>query len=150
MSKTILIAAILSGALGAAAVAAQSNEELAQQVRAVETAFARSMAERNFAVFASHLAAETVFFTRQGTLRGAEAVAQAWKPYFEEEEAPFSWEPAQVEVLASGELALSSGPVRDPDGRQVGTFTSVWRREKDGVWRIVFDKGCPPCDCGAD
>lgn len=26
-------------------------------------------------------------------------------------EAPFSWEPAQVEVLDSGTLALSSGPV---------------------------------------
>jgi ketosteroid isomerase-like protein len=30
--------------------------------------------------------------------------------------------------------------------RQVGTFTSIWRRESDGRWRIVFDKGCPPCD----
>jgi ketosteroid isomerase-like protein len=44
-------------------------------------------------------------------------------------------------------LALSSGPVRDASGRRVGTFNSVWRREGDGRWRVVFDKGCRVCEC---
>jgi ketosteroid isomerase-like protein len=145
MSKIALIVVLC--ALGAAR--AQTSEELARQVREVETAFARTMAERNFEAFASHLAAEAVFFSRQGVRRGSEAVTEAWKPFFAGEKAPFSWEPAQVEVLDSGTLALSSGPVRDPEGRQVGTFTSIWRREADGAWRIVFDKGCPPCDCSS-
>jgi ketosteroid isomerase-like protein len=34
--------------------------------------------------------------------------------------------------------------VRDPAGTLIGTFTSIWRRETDGSWRIIFDKGCPP------
>jgi ketosteroid isomerase-like protein len=59
--------------------------------------------------------------------------------------APFSWEPEHVEVLASGTLALSSGPVFGRDGTRIGTFNSVWRLEADGRWRVVFDKGCPPC-----
>lgn len=63
-------------------------------------------------------------------------------------QAPFSWDPETVVVLASGTLALSSGPVRNPAGERVGAFNSVWRRQADGRWRIVFDKGCPPCDCG--
>jgi hypothetical protein len=46
-----------------------------------------------------------------------------------------------VEVLASGALALTSGPVRDAAGAVVGRFNSVWRREPDGVWMVVFDKG---------
>ena len=74
------------------------------------------------------------------------AVVAGWAPYFEGPRAPFSWAPEQVEVLGSGSLALSSGPVRDPEGRRIGTYNSVWRRESDGRWRIVFDKGCPPCD----
>jgi ketosteroid isomerase-like protein len=48
-----------------------------------------------------------------------------------------------VEVLDSGTLALSAGPVRDPKGQQIGTFNSIWRREADGSWKIIFDKGCP-------
>ena len=105
------------------------------------------MADRDHAAFVSFLAEETVFFSGKGPLRGKKAVADAWKAFYEGAKAPFSWEPDAVEVLDSGRLALSSGPVHDPDGKRVGTFNSVWRREADGQWRIVFDKGCPPCPC---
>ena len=73
-------------------------------------------------------------------------VVEAWKRFFEGKDAPFSWEPEAVEVLGSGSLALTSGPVRDPDGKLIGTFTTIWRREPDGRWRVVFDKGCPVCE----
>ena len=63
------------------------------------------------------------------------------KRFYEKPDAPFSWAPEQVEVLESGTLALSSGPVWDPKGKQFATFTSIWRLEAPGVWRIVFDKG---------
>jgi ketosteroid isomerase-like protein len=74
------------------------------------------------------------------------AVVSGWKQFFEGEQAPFSWAPESVEVLDSGTLALSSGAVRDPAGTPVAAFNSVWRLEKDGRWRVVFDKGCPVCD----
>jgi hypothetical protein len=48
----------------------------------------------------------------------------------------------------SGTLALSSGPVLDPEGARIGTFHSTWRREGDGTWKILLDIGCPDCDCG--
>jgi hypothetical protein len=47
----------------------------------------------------------------------------------------------------SGTLALSTGPVFDPQGKRTGTFTSTWKLEKDGEWRVVLDSGCPPCSC---
>lgn len=124
----------------------QMAEELASEVRAAEQAFAATMAERDLDAFVSHIADEAVFFTGK-VLRGAEEITAAWSPFFEGAEAPFSWEPEQVEVLNSGTLALSSGPVYDPEGNRIGTFNSVWRLDSDGRWRVVFDKGCPPCDC---
>jgi hypothetical protein len=48
-----------------------------------------------------------------------------------------------VEVLPSGRLAMTSGPVTDAEGKPAGAFHSIWRREDDGVWRVIFDKGCP-------
>jgi len=120
-------------------------EELKQQVADTERAFARTMVQRDHAAFAGFLADETVFFAGTGPLRGKQAVADAWKRFFDKPDAPFSWQPAVVEVLDSGTLALSSGPVHDPAGRQIGTFTSIWRREAPGRWRIVFDKGCDVC-----
>jgi len=120
----------------------QTTGELAEQVRATEIAFATSMAERDLEAFTSYVADEAVFFTGR-VLRGSEEIEAAWSPFFEGESAPFSWEPEQVEVLESGTLALSSGPVFDPAGNRIGTFNSVWRLEADGRWRVVFDKGCP-------
>jgi len=124
-----------------------TDEELTLQVREAERAFAKTMAARDYLAFESHIADEAIFFGQQRVLRGKAAVAAGWKPFFEGAKAPFSWEPESVEVLDSGTLAFSTGPVRDPEGREIGTFNSIWRREADGRWMIVFDKGCPPCDC---
>jgi ketosteroid isomerase-like protein len=126
---------------------AESNAELQNQVRERERAFAKTMADRDHAAFVSFLAEETIFFMGKNPLHGKEAVGDAWKAFYEGAKAPFSWEPDAVEVLDSGRLGMSSGPVHDPEGKRVGTFNSVWRREADGQWRIVFDNGCPRCSC---
>ena len=68
----------------------------------------------------------------------------AWKAFFDGPQAPFSWQPDQVEVLASGQLALSTGPVLDPSGKVVARFNSIWQRQPDGRWLVIFDKGSPP------
>ncbi|HLA78338.1 MAG TPA: nuclear transport factor 2 family protein [Vicinamibacteria bacterium] len=121
--------------------------DLQRQVTETERAFAKTMADRDHKAFVSFLAAETVFMGEVRTYRGKEQVAEGWKRYYEGPAAPFSWEPERVEVLDSGTLALSTGPVHDPKGQRVGTFSSIWRLEADGRWRIIFDKGCPPCKC---
>jgi ketosteroid isomerase-like protein len=118
------------------------------QVRAAETAFAKSMADRNASAFASLVADETVFFGGKTVYHGKAEVVAGWKRFFDGPSAPFSWAPAEVEVLPSGTLGFTSGPVYDPKGQRIGTFNSVWQRQKDGAWKIIFDKGCPPCDCG--
>ena len=115
---------------------------LTRQVFAAESAFAASMADRDTAAFARFVSPEAVFFGRT-VLRGKAAVVDGWRRFFEGPAAPFSWKPEVVEVLESGTLALSSGPVLGPDGKQIGTFNSIWRREGDGGWRVIFDKGCP-------
>jgi ketosteroid isomerase-like protein len=128
----------------APAVEAATNAELKEQVRQSEIAFAKTMADRDHAAFVSFLSEETLFFGRQ-VYRGRAAVAASWKRFYEGPQAPFSWRPETAEVLDSGTLALSSGPVFDPQGQQTGTFTSIWRLEKDDKWRVLFDKGCDYC-----
>ena len=120
---------------------------LREQVFAAERAFAGTMADRDHAAFARHVAEDAVFFTGSAPLRGHAAVTEGWKRFYEGPEAPFSWEPQDVEVLPSGTLALSSGPVYDPEGVPIATFTSIWRLEADGRWRVVFDKGNSACNC---
>jgi ketosteroid isomerase-like protein len=119
---------------------------LRRQVIDTETAFAKTMADRNLDAFAKFVSEEAVFFSAPTPLRGKRQVIDWWKRYYQKPDAPFSWKPEQVEILNSGTLALSTGPVYDPAGKLVATFTSIWRQEAPGVWRIVFDKGNDVCD----
>jgi ketosteroid isomerase-like protein len=115
-----------------------------QQVMATELAFAKTMADRNFKAFITFLSPDAVFFSGSSVMHGPAEVAVQWQPYFDSPKAPFSWKPDHVEVLASGNLALSTGPVYEKN-KIVARFNSVWRLEADNVWRIVFDKGEAVC-----
>ena len=150
LKLTLVVASLCAvAAVAMRTTLADKPEALADQVRSSENAFAKTMADRDFAAFGAFVADEAVFFGGKGATRGKSAVLASWKPLYEGAQAPFSWSPESVEVLASGTLAHSSGPVLDADGKRVGTFNSIWRREKDGQWRVVFDKGCDACSCQA-
>lgn len=120
-------------------------ERWQREVRDAEIAFARSMAERDHGAFIHWLADDARFFgSGRKVLQGRAAVAAGWKAFYDGPQAPFSWEPDQIEVLNDGSLALSSGPVRDPQGKIIARFNSIWRQEAPGRWRVIFDKGQPP------
>jgi ketosteroid isomerase-like protein len=57
------------------------------------------------------------------------------------------WRPQYVEVAASGELGLSTGPWKltgkeKPDAAaSYGQFVSIWRRGADGRWKVEVDLG---------
>ena len=116
-------------------------EAAAAEVRASEIAFAATMADRDQEAFFSYVSPEAVFFNGDERLRGHEAIAEVWSPFFKGPDAPFSWHPEVVEVLDSGRLAFSTGSVQGPAGEDYGRFSSIWRKDKDGRWRVVFDKG---------
>ena len=134
----VLFALLLAGC---ASVPGAPKPDLRAQVEAAERAFAATMARRDLAGFSSFLSEDTVFFSPKPT-HGKQAVTEAWSRFYTRPEAPFSWEPKEVEVHASGTLALSAGPVRDPAGKLIGRYMSIWRLEAPGVWRVLFDYGC--------
>ena len=147
--RTILLKTSFLSLLFFFAVASQATDlsELKRQVSDTEKAFAKTMAQRDHTAFSNFLSEEAVFYSGPGVLHGKQEVAQYWKRFYEKPIAPFSWEPKEVEVLVSGSLAISSGPVYDPSGKFVATFTSIWRLEAPNTWRIIFDKGNDVCDC---
>lgn len=138
--KTLLLAVAAAGL--APGVRAQGTADLSRQVFVAESSFAASMARRDLDAFASFVSPEAVFFGDTTVLRGRKRVVEDWRRFFVGP-APFSWKPDVIEVLPSGNLAISSGPVLDPGGKKIGNFSSIWRREPDGRWLVIFDKGCP-------
>jgi ketosteroid isomerase-like protein len=128
----------------ARANAGETLAELTEQARATEMAFAKTLADRDVKAFTRMIAPDVVWLA-DTTLRGPAQVLTRWQKYFDAATPPFSWSPEIVEVQAGGKLALSTGPVLGPDGKRIATYTSIWRREPGGEWRIIFDRGSPAC-----
>jgi len=147
MRRTLCAVLAIAACVANAQAPNSSNTELKEQVRQTEIAFAKTMADRDLTAFATFLAKDTLFMSGGRATSGPQAVVERWKAFFDGKTPPFSWAPEFVEVVDSGTLAMSSGPVRDPAGKRTGTFNSVWRREPDGKWKIVLDNGCPACAC---
>jgi ketosteroid isomerase-like protein len=139
--------ALVAGCAATTTGTLSKGEAAKQQVAATERAFAKTMADRDLKAFGSYLSQDTVFFSGPKPLHGPQAVVDFWKRFYEKPQAPFSWEPSVVEVTADGTLGLSSGPVFDPQGKLFGCYSSIWRQEAPGVWKIVFDRGTGPQEC---
>jgi len=109
---------------------------------AAETAFAaHSVREDMRAAFLAAFAPDGVFVRNGWTVSNEWLRNQAAPPIV------LDWRPQYVEVAASGDLGLSTGPWKitskaKPDAPPTfGQFVSVWRREAGGPWKVAVDLG---------
>lgn len=112
------------------------------ELAAAESAFAaQSVREGMRAAFLAWLAPDATLF-RAGPVNGPAAIAASPDPPI-----VLDWRPVFVEVAASGELGLSTGPWKitsrsDPSAPPLfGQFISVWKRTADAGWRVHVDLG---------
>jgi ketosteroid isomerase-like protein len=161
MRTELLTKPILGGLLALLAVAAAQAEPtraerldaLAREVSAAERDFAKTMSDRDLQAFAGFVAEDAVFRSGHDLQIGRAAVVEGWRDNFKPGPAPFSWEPDRVTVAASADTAVSSGPVRDPAGRVIGRFTTIWHKDAApggaGRWRVIADQGVPLLECSS-
>lgn len=114
-----------------------------------ELGFARAVADHDTRAFADHVDANAVFGVGgPHRTRGREAIVAEWKGIVDGSALELRWYPDQVSLASDGRTAHSSGPAlyRDPKDGSVrqGRFGSVWQRDAEGVWRVVFDGGVQP------
>lgn len=145
-AATLLFVALCAGCATAPPQRAAAGDA-SQQLRAAETAFAQSMADRNFGGFSALVADDAIFINGGKPLKGKPAILAFWRKFFEPAAAPFSWKPEIAEATAGGDLGYTEGPVAAPDGKVFAKFYSTWRRDAAGQWRVVFDNGYRICDC---
>ena len=149
MDRRTLVAASMSALAAACATSApiRSREELVRQVTEAEIAFAKTMTDRDHNAFMRFIAEDAVFLNGGKPLRGKAAIGEYWKRFYAGPAAPFSWKPDLVEVLESGGLAQSIGPVSAPNGKITARFYSTWRLEPHAAWRVVLDDGYDVANC---
>jgi len=150
MRPALIASALALSALHASAATLPSAADLAvvtAEVRAAETAFAKTMADRRLDLFTDFVAEDAVFVGAVPNI-GRAAIVAKWSGLFKGDKAPFSWAPDAVEAAADGRTAISTGLAHDPAGHVISRFTTIWRKDPDGRWRAIVDQGVD-VDCAA-
>jgi ketosteroid isomerase-like protein len=124
-----------------------------------ERSFAASVEHHDAAAFAEHVHAKAVFdASSPEPTRGRDAIVASWKGLIDGKSIKLNWSPGTVAIGGDGGLAVSSGPDWIEDLRpnpkqhyQIGEFSSIWIKDVDGQWRVLFDAGnVPPHAASAD
>jgi len=149
--RAVATALMLSGGLAWPGVASAGDARC--EVWARELAFAASVAARDAAAFAGYVHPQAVFaVTRPQPLRGSDAIVTAWRGVIDGTAVRLWWYPDRVNAGGEG-LVASSGPAlyQDPatGAYRTGRFSSVWQRDAQGTWRVVFDDGSEPVPADA-
>jgi ketosteroid isomerase-like protein len=149
----ILVAAV--GVVSPCVADAQTNNPRAVAEAAMLKAdreFNQAAVDRDMERFLSFVSETAVFDSADGP--GRDAVKKAWAPFFQPGGPSISWTPTKAESLVAGDVGYTVGTWlrggKDAQGKNViartGQYLTVWRKEKDGVWRVTFDTGstAPP------
>jgi ketosteroid isomerase-like protein len=111
----------------------------------LEADFVADVAKQGHAAFITHFADDGVEIVDGGGFDTKDAMRKQppWP-----EGTTLTWTPIKAEMSASGDLGYTYGTyiytVKNKNGKLVanyGKYTSIWKKQKDGQWKVVVDMG---------
>ena len=145
--KAIIAAVFVAlSALPAAAQTSNIRKSAEAAMMKADRDFNQASADRNIDHFLALVSDNAAFDSADG--RGRDAVRKAWAAFFEKDGPTIRWAPAKAQALVGGDVGYTIGTwerhTKDAAGKAVvrrGEYLTVWKKEKDGVWRATFDTG---------
>jgi ketosteroid isomerase-like protein len=111
----------------------------------LEADFAADVAKDGHAAFITHFAEDGVELVDSGGINTKDDMRKqpAWP-----EGTSLTWTPVKAEMAASGDLGYTYGnyvfTAKNKEGKSVvsyGKYTSIWKKQKNGQWKVVLDMG---------
>jgi ketosteroid isomerase-like protein len=111
----------------------------------LEASFAADVAKHGHDAFLTYFAEDGVEIVDGGGIDTKDAMRKQppWP-----EGTTLTWTPVKAEMSASGDLGYTYGnyvyTAKNKDGKLVanyGKYTSIWKKQKDGQWKVVVDMG---------
>jgi ketosteroid isomerase-like protein len=140
---------VLAALLGTAQTGDTAVKAAEAAITKADEAFCQAVLARRLDRFLAFVADEATFSGGMPQqLRGRDAIAKAWAPYFVEGGPTLEWKPTSAHVLVGGDLGYTTGTyVRravGEGGKPIvgrGNYLTVWKKQADGSWKAVFDTG---------
>ena len=143
--SVLLAIAFCSDAPSSASASAKANADTLIQL---EADFMKSAAERGSQGYMSYYADDAAELPNgEGVLQGKENIAKTMG-FLDDKNNHLTWTPIHADIAASGDLGYTYGAYefrsKDKDGKptvEYGKYASIWKRQKDGSWKVVMDMG---------
>jgi ketosteroid isomerase-like protein len=145
--KRITVVLLFSPLLFTVMVFAKNEKSAtgADYLRQLEANFVADVAKHGHAAFLTYFAEDGVELVDGGGIDTKDAMRK--QPPWPDGTA-LTWTPVKAEMAASGDLGYTYGnyvyTAKNKEGKLVanyGKYTSIWRKQKDGQWKVVVDMG---------
>ena len=119
-----------------------------KEIRALESAMMAAAADKGAAGYMSFYAEDAVELPNGAQMiLGKESIGKTMT-FLDDKNNRLTWSPVHVYVSASGDLAYAFGNFEfrsvGKDGVPAvehGKYTTIWKKQRDGKWRVVLDMG---------
>jgi ketosteroid isomerase-like protein len=145
----VMIALVASGiTLGVRVSVADPKPATADTLRQLESDFMKAAAERGADGYMSYYAEDAVEVPNGAdAIHGKTNIASTMS-FLNDKNNQLVWTPVYADISASGDLGYTSGTYefhsKHQDGKttvEYGKYTSIWKKQKDGSWKVVLDMG---------
>ena len=144
--KTVLLLAATIFALLSLHSPVAPQSVTSDTLRQLEAEFMQAAASRGSQGYMSYYAEDSVELPNgENTLVGKSAIAKTMG-FLDDKNNSLTWKPMGADV--SGDLGYTYGTYefrsKDASGKPTvsyGKYTSIWKRQKDGSWKVVLDMG---------
>ncbi|HYM78821.1 MAG TPA: nuclear transport factor 2 family protein [Candidatus Dormibacteraeota bacterium] len=125
-----------------------SPKASAETLKQLEGEFMKAAAEKGSAGYMSYYADDAVEVPNgYGLIQGKVEIAKTMG-YLNDKNNRLSWTPVGADISTAGDLGYTYGNYefssKGKDGKPVvqhGKYTSIWKLQKDGSWKVVLDMG---------
>ena len=125
-----------------------SPNATADTLKQLEGDLMKAAAEKGSAGYMSYYADDAVEVSNGVPAIHGKANIAATMGFLDDKNNRLIWTPVGADISASGDLGYTYGTYefdsKDKDGKPVvehGKYTSIWKKQKDGSWKVVLDMG---------
>jgi len=119
-----------------------------EMLKRLEGEFMKAAAEKGSQGYMSYYADDSVEVPNGGPLIQGKGEIAKGMGFLDDRSNRLTWTPVGADISASGDLGYTYGnyefDAKDKEGKpsvQYGKYTSIWKRQKDGSWKVVLDMG---------
>jgi len=128
------------------AQSSRAQNDTADTLRQLEADFMKAAAEHGSQGYLSYYADDAVEVPNGAPIIQGKVNIAKTMGFLDQKDNHLTWTPVGADISSSGDLGYTYGTYefRSKDGKPTvdhGKYTSIWKKQKDGSWKVVLDMG---------